>query len=71
MNLTKISRPSCSHFEIILEQGKRGISLYQTWHMVNSIPLYHVTSHSISELDDIYKYRYLLFIENNSKVLIG
>ena len=50
-NLTKFSR-SCSHFGIIFEQeeGKRGIPLYQTWHIVNSITLYHFTSHSISEL---------------------
>ena len=51
MNLMKFSRP-CSHFGIIFEQeeGKRGIPLYQTWHIVNSITLYHLTSHSISEL---------------------
>ena len=50
MNLTTFSRP-CSHFGIIFEQeGKRGIPLYQTWHIVNSITLYHFTSHSISEL---------------------
>ena len=50
-NLTKFS-PSCSHFEIIFEQeeGKRGIPLYQTWHIVESITLYHFTSHTISEL---------------------
>ena len=49
MNLTKISRP-CSHFGITIfeqEEGKRGIPLYQTWHIVNSITLYHITSHSI------------------------
>ena len=49
MNLTKSSR-SCSHFGITIfeqEEGKRGISLYQTWHIVNSITLYHITSHSI------------------------
>ena len=48
MNLTKLSRP-CSHFGIIFEQeeGKCGIPLYQTWHIVNSITLYHFTSHSI------------------------
>ena len=42
------SRP-CSHFGIIFEQeeGKCGIPLYQTWHIVNSITLYHFTSHSI------------------------
>ena len=47
MNLTKFSGP-CSHFGIIFEQeeGKRGIPLYQTWHIVNSITLYHFTSHS-------------------------
>ena len=52
MNLTKSSRP-CSHFGIIFEQeeGKRGIPLYQTWHIVHSITLYHFTSHSISKLD--------------------
>ena len=57
MNLTKFFRP-CSHFGIIFEQkkGKRGIPLYQTWHIVNSITLYHFTSHSISEL-------HLLFIQ--------
>ena len=51
MNLTKFS-PSRSHFGIIFEQeeGNRGIPLYQTWHIVNSITLYHFTSHSISEL---------------------
>ena len=51
MNLTKFSWPR-SHFGIIFEQeeGKRGIPLYQTWHIVNSITLYHFTSHSISEL---------------------
>ena len=51
MNLTKFSRP-WSHFGIVFEQeeGKRGIPLYQTWHIVNSITLYHFTSHSISEL---------------------
>ena len=50
-NLTKFSRP-CSHFGIIFkqEEGKRGIPLYQTWHIVNCITLYHLTSHSISEL---------------------
>ena len=50
-NLTKFSRP-CSHFGIIFEQedGKRGIPVYQTWHIVKSITLYHFTSHSISEL---------------------
>ena len=49
MNLTKSSR-SCSHFGITIfeqEEGKRGIPLYQTWHIVNSITLYHITSHSI------------------------
>ena len=52
MNLTKSSR-TCSHFGIIFEQeeGKRGIPLYQTWHIVNSITLYHFTSHGISKLD--------------------
>ena len=50
-NLTKFSRP-CSHFGIIFaqEDGKRGIPVYQTWHIVKSITLYHFTSHSISEL---------------------
>ena len=49
-NLSKFSRP-CSHFGIIFEQEeKRGIPLYQTWHIVNSITLYHFTSHSIREL---------------------
>ena len=45
MNRTKFSRPS-SHLGItIFEQGeeKRGIP----WHIVNSITLYHITSHSI------------------------
>ena len=48
MNLTKFS-PPCSHFGIIFEQeeGNWGIPLYQTWHIVNSITLYHITSHSI------------------------
>ena len=49
MNLTKFPRP-CSHFGITVfeqEGGKRGIPLYQTWHIVNSITLYHITSHSI------------------------
>ena len=49
MNLTKLSRPSC-HFGITIferEEGRRGIALYQTWHIVNSITLYHITSHSI------------------------
>ena len=50
MNLTKFSRP-CNHFGIIFEQeeGKHGIPLYQTWHIVNSITLYHFTSHGISD----------------------
>ena len=50
-NRTKFSPPG-SHFGIIFEQeeGKRGIPLYQTWHIVNSITLYHFISHSISEL---------------------
>ena len=48
MNLTKFSPPS-SHFRIIFEQEeeKRGIPLYQTWHIVNSITLYHITSHIV------------------------
>ena len=49
MNLTKFS-PTYGHFEITIfehEEGKRGIPLYQTWHIVNSITLYHITSHSI------------------------
>ena len=49
MNLTKFSR-SYSHFGITIfeqEEGKRGIPLYQTWHIVNSITLYHITSYSI------------------------
>ena len=49
MNLTKLSRP-CSHFGITIfeqEEGKRGIPLYQTWHIVNSITLYHIKSQSI------------------------
>ena len=49
MNLTIFCRP-CSHFGITIfeqEEGKRGIPLYQTWHIVNSITLYHITSHSI------------------------
>ena len=48
MNLTKYSR-SYSHFGITIfeqEKGKRGIPLYQTWHIVNSITLYHITSNS-------------------------
>ena len=50
-NRTKFSPPG-SHFGIIFEQeeGKRGTPLYQTWHIVNSITLYHFISHSISEL---------------------
>ena len=49
MNLTKFSSP-CSHFGIIIfeqEEEKQGISMYQTWHIVNSITLYHITSHGI------------------------
>ena len=49
MNLTKYS-PPCSHFGITIfeqEEEKRGIPLYQTWHIVNSITLYHITSHGI------------------------
>ena len=49
MNLTKFSIP-CSHFRITIfeqEEEKRGIPLYQTWHIVNNITLYHITSHSI------------------------
>ena len=49
MNLTKLCRP-CSHFGITTfeqEEGKRGIPLYQTWHVANSITLYHITSQSI------------------------
>ena len=49
MNRTKLS-PPCGHFVITIleqEEGKRGIPLYQTWHIVNSITLYHITSHSI------------------------
>ena len=49
MNLTQIF-PPCSHVGITIfeqEEEKRGISLYQTWHIVNSITLYHVTSHRI------------------------
>ena len=49
MNLTKLSRPP-SHFGITIfeqEKEKRGILLYQTWHIVNSITLYHITSHII------------------------
>ena len=45
MNLTKFSRPR-SHLEITIfeqEEEKRGIP----WHIVNSITLYHITSHSI------------------------
>ena len=47
----QFSRP-CSHFEITIfdfeqEGGKRGIPLYHTWHIVDSITLYHITSHSI------------------------
>ena len=40
----------CSHFGITIfeqEEGKRGIPLYQTRHIVNSITLYHITSHSV------------------------
>ena len=52
MNLITFSRP-CSHFGIIFEQekGKRGIPLYQTWHIVNSITLYHFTSHSMDGME--------------------
>ena len=49
MNLTKFV-PPCSHFGITIfeqEGGKQGIRMYQTWHIVNSITLYHITSHSI------------------------
>ena len=52
MNLTKFS-PTCGHFEITIfehEEGKRGIPLYQTWHIVNSITLYHITSYSICHI---------------------
>ena len=37
MNLTKFS-PPCSHFGITIfeqEEEKRGIPLYQTWHIVD------------------------------------
>ena len=65
MNLIKFARP-CSHFGIIFEQeeGKRGIPLYQTWHSVNSITLYHFTSHSIRGLDSRVT-RALLHLEKN------
>ena len=49
INLTKFA-PPCSHFGITIfeqEGGKRGIPLYHTWHIVNSIILYHITSHNI------------------------
>ena len=49
MNLTKFS-PPCSHFGITIfeqEEEKRGILLYQTRHIVNSITLYHIASHSV------------------------
>ena len=61
-NLIKFSWP-CSHFGIIFEQeeGKRGTPLYQTWHIVNSITLYHFTSHSISELHP-YTYSFTPYI---------
>ena len=47
----QFSRP-CSHFEITIfdfeqEGGKWGIPLYHTWHIVDSVTLYHITSHSI------------------------
>ena len=48
MNLTKFPRPC--HFGITIlnrKRGNGGIPLYQTWHIVNSITLYHITSHSI------------------------
>ena len=44
MNLTTFS-PPCSHFGITIfeqEEEKRGIALYQTWHIVNSITLHHI-----------------------------
>ena len=49
MNLTKVPR-FYSHFGITIfeqEEEKQGIPLYQTWHNVNSITLYLITSHSI------------------------
>ena len=47
LSLAASFSPSCSHFIFEHEEGKRGIPLYQTWHIVNSITLYHITSHSI------------------------
>ena len=49
MNLTKSSPPR-SHFGITIfekEEEKRGIPLYQTWHIVNSITLYHIISRGL------------------------
>ena len=49
MKLAQFSR-SCNHFGITIfeqEEEKRGIPLYQTWHIVNGITLYHITSRSI------------------------
>ena len=49
INLTKFSPPG-SHFRITIfeqEGGRPGIPLYHTWHIVNSITLYHITSHNI------------------------
>ena len=47
MNLTKFS-PPCSHFGITIfqqEEEKRGIPLYQTWHIVNNrIILHHIVT---------------------------
>ena len=36
-----------NYFELWTGRGETGIPLYQTWHIVNSITLYHITSHSI------------------------
>ena len=45
-NIAKLPRAACSHFRIFVqEEGKRGIAMYQTWHIVHSITLYHFTSH--------------------------
>ena len=72
-NLIKFSR-RCSHFGIIFEQeeGKRGIPLYQTWHIVKSITLYHFTSHSISELH-LYTYSLTpyIYIRQNTAVALA
>ena len=47
MNFTKLSAAILEKTIFEQEEEKRGIPLYQTWHIVNSVTLYHITSHSI------------------------